>query len=271
MTIDTTSIDWETLLEEFLPFRQMANSLPKIDSPECPDITAMQKVQLAKGEAYSKAGLDDRHCKRRGRRGGRRNDLSEDLHTEDGSSTLTFDHARQFRLAPEYKFPIPGKDCYTGFPWALAHATELGVDTSRTVATGFSAGGGCTFMVGLIDIDSGNPRRKFKAPVVPVTSILGEVPDRYKDQGYHIFMESYVRNREDDKHKYASLVIHSRLEELPPNYVVVAGMDPLRDDGLIYAKGLDRLGVPIELDPYPWPPHGFMMFPLPSSQRLITT
>jgi acetyl esterase len=51
-------------------------------------------------------------------------------------------------------------------------------------------------------------------------------------------------------HPYASPIRASTLEELPPAYIVIAGHDPLRDEGLAYAAALESAGVPVTVRRY---------------------
>jgi acetyl esterase/lipase len=48
----------------------------------------------------------------------------------------------EHRLAPEHPHPAPVEDCYTGLAWTGKHTDELGIDGSRLLIAGGSAGGG---------------------------------------------------------------------------------------------------------------------------------
>ncbi|EXJ58087.1 hypothetical protein A1O7_05511 [Cladophialophora yegresii CBS 114405] len=47
---------------------------------------------------------------------------------------------------------------------------------------------------------------------------------------------------------------------LPPHIICVAGQDPLRDEGIQYAKKLQQQGSPVRLQIYPGVPHNFAQF-----------
>ena len=65
----------------------------------------------------------------------------------------------------------------------------------------------------------------------------------------------------------ASPLLHSSFAGLAPAYIQVAGMDPLRDEGLAYVAKLRAAGVPVRLDVYPGMPHGFGYFPEVAAAR----
>ncbi len=73
------------------------------------------------------------------------------------------------------------------------------------------------------------------------------------------FWEQYLPDPKPEV--YASPLLAEDLSGLPPALVQVAGMDPLRDEGLAYAEKLKEDGVKVKVETYQGLPHGFYMFP----------
>ena len=77
--------------------------------------------------------------------------------------------------------------------------------------------------------------------------------------GYETFYQQDFRS--EDFSPFNSPVPFSSLH-LPRTYIQVAGLDPLRDDGIVYAKALAESGVEVRLDVYSGMPHGhFNLWP----------
>jgi acetyl esterase len=66
---------------------------------------------------------------------------------------------------------------------------------------------------------------------------------------------------EDRLHPYAA-PLHGNLAGLPPAVVVIAGHDPLRDEGIAYADALTAAGVPTTRCMFDGGIHGFMTMPM---------
>jgi acetyl esterase/lipase len=63
----------------------------------------------------------------------------------------------EYRLAPEHPAPAPADDCYASLLWVAEHGGELGIDPTRIVLGGSSAGGGLAAATALRVRDSGGP------------------------------------------------------------------------------------------------------------------
>ena len=61
----------------------------------------------------------------------------------------------EYRLAGEAPYPAALEDCYAALVWMYEHADELGIDRTRIVVGGESAGGGLTAAVCLYARDKG--------------------------------------------------------------------------------------------------------------------
>ena len=78
-----------------------------------------------------------------------------------------------YRLAPEHPHPTPVNDCYAGLTWLHSHAEEVGVDVTRIMIYGESAGGGLAAGVALMARD-----RKLDPPLAFQMLIYPMLDDR---------------------------------------------------------------------------------------------
>lgn len=195
-----------------------------------------------------------------------------DLETHDGLCRLLANEAScrviavDYRLAPEHKFPAAIDDAYAATSWIEANAASLGVDANRLAVGGDSAGGGLAAAVAQMMQAKGKTKLAFQMLLFPVTHIGADtVSMRDFAEGYFLemrtlnwFYDYYAPNAEDRNDPRASPLLSEDLSGLPPAYVVVAGFDPLHDEGVAYAEKLRDAGVRVTLDDYPDMVHDFI-------------
>jgi acetyl esterase len=168
-----------------------------------------------------------------------------------------------YRLAPENRFPAAPEDCYAALCWA---ATELDVDASRVVVTGSSSGGGLAASVALMARDRGGPRITQQLLHVPVLDDrldtlsmrrFESTPGFNRTQAEGMWLH-YLGEDADrtNTSPYAAPARSDDLSGLPPTFMQVNELDPLRDEGLTFAVRLLAAGVPVELYCAPGLGHG---------------
>jgi acetyl esterase/lipase len=172
-----------------------------------------------------------------------------------------------YRLAPEHPFPAGLEDCYAGLVWVAANASDLGADPGRIAVHGWSAGAGLAAAVALLARDRGGPAIRFQFLGIP------ELDDRLDTPSMRAFTDTPLWNRPNaviswdsylgagvpgtaEVSPYAAPVRAKDLTGLPPAYVSVAEFDPLRDEGIDYARALLEAGVSCELHLFPGTFHG---------------
>jgi acetyl esterase len=74
------------------------------------------------------------------------------------------------------------------------------------------------------------------------------------------YWDQYVPFAADREHPYAS-PLNADLQGLPPSVIVIAGHDPLRDEGIAFSKALEDAGVATTRLIYDGGIHGFMTMP----------
>ncbi|OMB93497.1 esterase [Mycobacterium sp. NS-7484] len=174
-----------------------------------------------------------------------------------------------YRLAPEHRWPTAAEDFYAAVCWAVDHAAEFGANPARVAVGGDSAGGNLAAVTTLMARDRRGPDLAAQLLLYPVIA-----PD-FDTDSYRLFgrgfynprpalqwyWDQYVPAVADRHHPYAS-PLHGELGGLPPAVVVLAGHDPLRDEGIAYADALQKAGVPVTRCAYEGGIHGFMTMPM---------
>jgi len=172
-----------------------------------------------------------------------------------------------YRLAPECKFPAAVEDCEAALKWVALHAVEFGADPQAIGVGGDSAGANLATVVAILARDAGHPKIAFQLLIYPCAAPEPETPSHYKfAEGYVLsrntitwFFRLYQRSRADSNDFRFAPLIADDLANLPPALVLVAGYDPLRDEGVDYAKRLIEAGNRVRLVNYEGMIHGFIL------------
>ncbi len=170
-----------------------------------------------------------------------------------------------YRLAPEHPYPEPLEDCYTALTWLAGHAGELGVDATRTVLVGQSAGGGLAAGLALLARDRGEVPVAYQLLIYPMLDDRGITPSsrhhavvwspRANVLGWSAYLG--VLYGRGDVPAYAAPSRATDLHGLPPAFIAVGTVDIFCDEDITYALALLAAGVPVELHVYPGAFHGF--------------
>ncbi|MEU6992227.1 alpha/beta hydrolase [Streptomyces sp. NPDC046465] len=174
-----------------------------------------------------------------------------------------------YRLAPEHRFPAAVDDAYAALCWAASESAVLGGDPGALVTAGDSSGGGLATAVTLRARDEGGPAVALQVLLYPVLDAAQDTASyRENARGYFLtaahmrwFWQQYLGPGGHGTHPLASPLRAADLTGLPPAHLVVAGCDPLRDEGLDYAERLRTAGVAVSLAHCPRMFHGFLGFP----------
>src|ERR1700730_12766867 len=170
-----------------------------------------------------------------------------------------------YRRAPEHKFPAAVDDAIAATKWIADKRKQLGIDASRLMVGGDSAGGNLAAVVAIPARDGNGPRIAGQVLIYPATDFSMTHPSHSEPETSILLTHSVIRwfrdhylNGAADVHDWrASPARTKTLIGLPPAYVLTAGADPLRDEGDEYAKRLKEAGVPVTYRTFPGQFHGF--------------
>ena len=155
-----------------------------------------------------------------------------------------------YRLAPEYKFPIPVFDAFDSFLWTISNAGLLDGDVRQISVAGDSAGGNLAIAVCQLAHQQ-NISIKSQILLYPVTDLsYNTVSYSLFEKGYGLdrdamkwFGNYYINNEHDTLNPLIAPLKLQDFSYLPPACLFVAENDVLRDEALQYATQLKRAGV----------------------------
>ena len=183
------------------------------------------------------------------------------LANESGAAVLSVDYA----LSPESRFPEPLDECVSAICTIADSAKSLGIDGSRLVLAGDSAGGNLA-MASALDLRESRP-----GLIAGLLLFYGVFDCDFDTASYHAFGQgefgltrddmmtywrTYIPDGTDPTNPRAS-VLRANLRGLPPTHLCAAGLDVLRDETLDMNERLRAAGVATELKRYKGVCHAF--------------
>jgi len=184
-----------------------------------------------------------------------------------------------YKLAPEYQWPVQHDEGEFVVRWLFENAAELGVDPKRIALGGDSAGGNITCVVTQRLRDKGGPKLALQMPLYPEAKMpfdtAAGVENRsggYVDTaGVWLFLWSLLPQGEDYTQPYVTPLNAKSFADLPKALLVTCGYDMLRDVAHAYARKLEKAGNDITFVHYPDLPHAFIQMTRHSKRCLEAT
>ncbi|KAJ7162684.1 Alpha/Beta hydrolase protein [Mycena crocata] len=173
-----------------------------------------------------------------------------------------------YRLAPEHPYPTPHNDCYAALKWVVNNAMTIrGAVEKGFLVGGASAGG--NLVAAITHRARDDPffaHSKLTGHILQIPALVhpSAVPEKYKPD-----LLSYKQNKDAPILSKAAMIRSYELlagpptnldvsplladhSGIPPAYIQICGLDPLRDEAFLYARMVES-----KVDVYAGVPHGF--------------
>ena len=178
-----------------------------------------------------------------------------------GMVSISVDYRNAWTSTGVNPFPTGLHDCYDAVAWISEHRAELDIDT--LVVQGESGGANLTLATALLSAREGRPDLvdgiAAAVPYIsggyswPLERKLSELPSLVENDGFFInaaAMDHLVAvydpdgEHAEDPLCWPYFATADDVRDLPPHLVSVNELDPLRDEGIAYARLLRSAGVP---------------------------
>ncbi|MFT4011829.1 MAG: alpha/beta hydrolase [Paracoccus sp. (in: a-proteobacteria)] len=172
--------------------------------------------------------------------------------------------AVDYRLAPEFPFPVPLQDCAEALGWLVANAARLKIRADAIRGVGDSAGGN---LVAVLAADPALRPAGFDfsalALLYPVTDLRARTASYRRiaagfpltRAGMEWFAGHYLPPGTDQSDPRVSPLL-GPMPTASPLFIVSCGLDPLSDEGIAYAHAAGLAGLRVEHHHLPGHAHG---------------
>ena len=176
--------------------------------------------------------------------------------------------AVRYRMVPEHDLYAGREDCLAALQWLAREGRRVGIDGASLAIGGDSAGGNMAAAVAQRFLAQGGQGLRLQVLVYPATNLRDDCASKAENaKGYLLsatgmdaIKRVMTRDDPDLSDPWLSPALAPDLAGLPPALVLVAGFDPIRDDGLAYVQRLRQAGVAVDLLNYAGQFHGFLNF-----------
>lgn len=173
--------------------------------------------------------------------------------------------AVDYRLAPEYRFPVAFEDAWDALAWMVQTGASHGIDVGRVAVGGDSAGGTLAAACALQARQQGL-HLCLQLLFYPGCAAYQDSPSHTRfGKGFlletaHIdyFFGHYLRNPIDRLDWRFAPLMAPDVDGVAPAWFGLAECDPVLDEGLQYADRLRAAGVAVDLEMYLGVVHDFI-------------
>lgn len=193
-------------------------------------------------------------------------DMDEAMNLEflkAGVKIISIDYPK----APQHPYPTALEAVHDVIAWYAEHASKCGIDVSRLGIGGHSAGGNLATATCLRNLKLKEFRFAYQVLDFPALDLATDPYRKPCPKGSlsprqcRMFNACYLPGgRAEELDASPALSSPADLVGMPPAFLIACGRDSLHDEGCLYAKTMQKAGVPVEFKEYPDQPHGFTYY-----------
>jgi len=164
-----------------------------------------------------------------------------------------------YRHAPQYVYPTAHNDADDAYDWVISNADSIGGDLRNLVVGGLSAGAN---LAASVVLNKNKQGPKIKGLLLGIPYLIMNT-DKFPSD-YHVeknkasrvqckdapvlpmavvdFFSNTFKGKYDGALPDIGLTSEADLKDFPSTTFLVAGNDPLRDDGFMFAEKMQRAG-----------------------------